>query len=384
MRKLLSILIGLALIAGAILVSKKIIADKKKPKPTHKKIVKTVFTIDADNKDIPIIITTSGNLNAKHKMQLFAEVQGVLITATKEFKSGTTYRKGETILRINSDEFFANMQSQKSNFNNSIISIMPDIRLDYPNEYQKWNSYLKSLDVSKTTPQLPTINSDKEKYFISGRGINTAYYNIKNLEVKLRKYRLSAPYNGIVTEALVTPGTLVRVGQKLGEFINTSVYEMEVSINAEFADLLKKGNAVKLHNTERSKEYTGRVIRINGQVDAKSQTIKAYIQVAHKDLKEGMFLEADLKAKSINNALEISRKLLVNDTQVFIVKNDTILNLIDVNPVYFSANKVIIKGVENGTQLLSKTVPGAYEGMAVKVYQQDNEKDGRQKTEESK
>jgi len=368
MRRILTIILGVALLAGAVLVSKKMIANKKKPKPTFKKIVKTVFVNDVENKEVPIVITTSGNLNAKHKMQLFAEVQGVLKPARKEFKSGTTYRKGETIIRINSDEFFANIQSQKSNFNNSIISIMPDIRLDYPNEYQKWQNYLKSLDVNKTTPKLPALNSDKEKYFISGRGINTAYYNIKNLEVKLSKYRLLAPYSGIITEALVTPGTLVRAGQKLGEFINTSSYEMEVSINAEFADLLKKGSTVKLHNVERTKEYTGKVIRIDGSVDTKSQTIKAYIQVAHKDLKEGMFLEADLKAKTIKNATEISRKLLVNNKQIFIV-NDTILNLIEVDPVYFSAEKVIIKGLKDGTKLLSKTVPGAYEGMVVKIYE---------------
>lgn len=368
MRRLLTILLGIALLAGAVLVSKKMIANKKKPKPTFKKIVKTVFVNEVKNKEVPVVITTSGNLNAKHKMQLFAEVQGVLKSSIKEFKSGTTYRKGETIIRINSDEFFANTQSQKSNFNNSIISIMPDIRLDYPNEYQKWQNYLKSLDVNKTTPQLPILNSDKEKYFISGRGINTAYYNIKNLEVKLSKYRLSAPYSGIITEALVTPGTLVRAGQKLGEFINTSSYEMEVSINAEFANLLKKGNTVKLHNIEHTKEYTGKVIRIDGSVDAKSQTIKAYIQVAHKDLKEGMFLEANLKAKTIMDATEISRKLLINDKQIFIV-NDTILNLVDINPVYFSAEKVIIKGLKNGTKLLSKTVPGAYEGMTVKIFE---------------
>jgi len=366
MRKLISILLGIALLAGAFFISKKMIANKKKPKPTFGKIIKTVYAQEAINKDVAIIISTSGILKAKHQLQLFAEVQGVLKTTPKEFKSGTTYQKGETIIAINSEEFFANLQSQKSNFNNSIISILSDIRLDYPKEYQKWETYLKSLDVHKKIPQLPTLNSDKEKYFISGRGINTAYYTIKSLEVKLAKYELSAPYHGIVSEALVTPGTLVRSGQKLGEFINVSVYEMEVSINASFADLLKKGTAVKLHNTERSKEYIGTVIRIDGRVDTNSQTIKAYIEVAHKDLREGIFLEADLKAKTVSNAIEISRKLLVNENQLFVI-NDTVLNLIEINPIYLSAEKAVIKGIENGTQLLSKPVPSAYKGMKVKI-----------------
>ncbi len=368
MRKILTIILGITLLVGAVFISKKFIANKNKPKPKFAKIVKKVSVDTVNNREIPIIITTSGNLTAKHKIEIFAEVQGVLKPSVKEFKAGISYRKGQTILRINSEEFYANLQSQKSNFYNSLTAILPDIRLDYPNEYQKWLDYLNSFDINKTTPKLPTFNTDKEKYFISGRGINTAYYNVKNLEVKLGKYSLRAPYNGILTEALVTPGTLVRVGQKLGEFINPSVYEMEVSVNAAFADLLKKGNTVKLHNLEKTKEYTGKVIRINGKVDATSQTIKAYIQVAHKELKEGIYLEANLIAKSEKNAIEIPRKLLINNKQLFVV-NDSVLGLIDVNPVYFSAENVVIKGIKDGTLLLSNTVPGAYEGMQIEISQ---------------
>ena len=133
-------------------------------------------------------------------------------------------------------------------------------------------------------------------------------------------------------------------------------------------DLLKKGNTVKLHNLEKTKEYTGKVIRINGKVDATSQTIKAYIQVAHKELKEGMYLEANLIAKSEKNAIEIPRKLLIDNKQLFIVK-DSVLGLIDVNPVYFSAENVVIKGIKDGTLLLSNTVPGAYDGMLIEISQ---------------
>ena len=368
MRKLLSIALGVLLLVGAVFIAKYLIDNKKKPKPKFDKIVKTVFVEEVLNKDIPIVITTSGNLTAKNKIDLFAEVQGVLKPSTKDFKAGTSYYNGENIIRINSDEFYANLQSQKSNFYNSITAIIPDIRLDYPNEFEKWQAYLNSFDINKTTPKLPEMNTDKEKYFISGRGINTAYYNVKNLEVKLGKYNLKAPFNGILTEALVTPGSLVRVGQKLGEFIDPSVYEIEVSVNAEFADLLKKGNTVKLHNLENTKEYRGKVIRINGKVDATSQTIKAYIQVAHKDLREGTYLEADLTARSESNAIEVSRKLLVDNKQMYIVR-DSILDLIDVNPVYFSAESAVVKGVENGTLMLSKPTPGAYQGMQVKIFE---------------
>lgn len=367
MRKYISIGLGIVIIIASIFVVKAMIASNKKPQRKAKKIVKTVFIDVVENKDIPIIINANGNLVAKNKIEIFSEVQGVLQTTSKDFKPGTSYHKGEVILKINNEEHYANLQAQKSNLYNAITSIMPDIRLDYPNEYKKWQNYLSSFDFDKTTPKLPEMNSEKEKFFISGRNIYTTYYNVKNMEVRLNKYIIRAPYNGILTDALVNPGSLVRQGQKLGEFINPSVYEMEVAINANYIDLLKKGNKVKLQTLDNSKTWNGKVIRVNGKVDQTSQTVKAFIQVDGKDLKEGMYLEANLVAKKEKDAYEMPRKLLVNNESVFVLK-DSILDLVKVNAVYFKDKTVVIKGLENGTKVLAKNVPGAYTGMAVKVF----------------
>ena len=367
MRKIILSVLGVLLIVGAIFLANYLIEKNNKPKPKFDRIVKTVFVETVENKEVPIILTASGNLVAKNKIEIYSEVQGVLKSTSKPFKEGTRFNRGETLLSINSDEFYASLQSQKSNLFNLITSIMPDLRLDYPNEFQKWQTYLKSFDFNQTTPKLPETSSDKEKYFVTGRGITTAYYNVKNLEVKLSKYRIRAPFSGVLTEALVTPGTLVRVGQKLGEFIDSSVFEMEVSVSSEFADLLKIGNTVALSNLERTKEYAGKVIRVNGKIDQTSQTIKAFIQVAHDDLKEGMFLEADLKAKDEKDAFEISRKLLIDNQSVYVVKNDSILSLVTIDPVYFGAETVVVKGLENDAKILTQSLPGAYEGMIVKI-----------------
>lgn len=366
MRKIILSVLGVLLIFAAILLAKYMIDNKQKPRPRFKKTTKTVFVEKVINKEIPIVIKASGNLVAKNKIELFSEVQGVLHIANKEFKSGVNFSKNETLLNINSDEFYASLQSQKSNLINNITAIMPDIRLDFPKEFTKWQTYLNSFDLNKTTPELPSFSSNKEKYFVSGKGITTGYFNIKNLEVRLKKYTIKAPYSGILTETFVSEGTLVRAGQKLGEFIDPSVFEMEVSINAAFADLLKIGNNVTLTNLERTKTYTGKVIRVNGKVDLASQTIKVFIEIAHKDLKDGMYLEANLVAKSEQNAIEISRKLLINNNSIYTVK-DTILKLIKVNPVYFNTATVVVKGLPNNTAILTQPVPGSFDGMVVKV-----------------
>ncbi len=355
------------MIVGGFFGAKTIIANKKSFKPRAQKVVKTVFTEVAQNGTVPIIVHANGNLVAKNRVELFSEVQGVFRKGSKLFKTGERYNKGETIIRIDAMEYAASVQSIKSNLFNQLTSIMPDLRLDYPEFFPKWEEYLNGFDMEKPTPQLPEMTSEKEKFFISGRGILTSYYNVKNLEQRLTKYRISAPFRGVLTETLVTEGTLIRSGQKLGEFINTDVYELEVAVSKKFSDLLKIGENVELSALDDSKTYAGKVTRINGRVDQSSQTIKAFIEVKDASLREGMYLEASLDAKQEPDAIEIDRNLLLEGDKIFIVR-DTILDMIDVKPVYFSDKTVVLKEVPDGTSIVSKPLLGAYTGMAVKVY----------------
>ena len=337
-------------------------------KPRPDKVVKTVFVDTVQNGKVSIVVPANGNLMAKQRVELYAEVQGVFTSGSKLYRAGQVYNKGETIIRIDASEYAASVQSAKSTLYNLITSIMPDLRLDYPEIFSKWQDYLNGFDIKKSTPSLPEMTSEKEKYFISGRGILTNYYNIKNLEQRLSKYRISAPFKGVLAEALVTEGTLIRAGQKLGEFINTEVYELEVAVSKTYSDLLKVGETVELSNLNRTKKYTGKVARINGRVDQASQTIKAFIEVKDEGLREGMYLEANLNAKEESDAIEVDRGLLLENDKIFVVR-DSILDLIDVKPVYFSNKKVVLKDVPDGLTIVSKPVVGAYAGMLVKVYE---------------
>ena len=368
MRKIILSILGVLIIVAAVFVAKMIIDSKTSSRPKVEKVVKTVFVEQVQNGTVPIVVPANGNLKAKNRMELYAEVQGVFRGGNKLFRTGQNYNKGENIIRIDANEYAANVQSAKSNLYNQLTSIMPDLRLDYPDIFPKWQAYLTVFDMGKTTPELPAMTSEKEKYFISGRGILTTYYNVKNMEQRLSKYRIYAPYKGVLTDALVTEGTLIRAGQKLGEFINTEVYELEVSISKNFSDLLKVGEQVELTNLDKTKNFTGKVIRINGSIDQATQTIKAFIEVRDSNLREGMYLEASLYANEEANAIEVDRNLLMENNQIFVVR-DSILDLIDVNPVYFSDKKVVLKEIPDGTTILSKPVMGAYTGMLVKQYQ---------------
>ena len=148
---------------------------------------------------------------------------------------------------------------------------------------------------------------------------------------------------------------------------------MEVAIGKEYGDLLRIGKSVALSDLNKTKTYTGTVTRINASIDQATQTITTFIEVKEPSLREGMYLEANLDAKKEENAIEIDRSLLQDGNKIFVVR-DSILDIVDVHPVYFSDKKVVLKGVPNGNVILNKPVPGAYAGMLVKVFQNKGQK----------
>ncbi|MFT7073865.1 MAG: multidrug efflux pump subunit AcrA (membrane-fusion protein), partial [Patiriisocius sp.] len=358
MRQIILVGIGILLVVGAFFGAKMIIANKNRPKPKVEKVVKSVFVETVTNATVPIVIPANGTLTAKNRLEIFAETQGVFRSSAHDFKAGQEYRKGQILLSLDSAEYYASVQAAKSEFKNLIASLMPDLRLDYPESFPAWERYLKSINVDKPLPESPQITSENVEYFITGRGVQTSYFNIKNLEQRLGKFRITAPFNGILTEALVTKGTLIRTGQKLGEFIDPTVYEVALAVEKEFSDLLKEGEEVTFASIDSAKEYTGKVSRINARIDQATQTVKVFAAVKGEGLKEGMYLEAQLEARDEVDAIKILRKLLINESQIFVVK-DTVLDLINVTPVYFSSKEVVLKGVPNGTKILSKSIPGA-------------------------
>lgn len=370
MRIFITSILGILLLGGAFFAAKQMAASRQVPKPVEQKIVTPVFAEKVQNKSTPITLTTSGNLVAQNKVEIFAEVQGIFESSAATFKPGSQYTKGQTLLRINSDEHRANIKAQKSVLYNQMVQFLPDLKLDYPEVFPKWEEYIQGFDVNKSLKALPETTTQKEKLFITGKGIYTTFYNISNLEERLGKYTVTAPFSGVLTEVLVNPGALVRPGQKLGEFINTGIYEMEVNINIAYMDLLRVGKSVELHSLERATHWTGKVIRVNGRVDQASQTIKVYIQVSGKDLKEGMYLEADLEAKQVPNTYEVNRKLLNDNNKLFVVK-DTVLEMVVVEPIFFKESTVIVKGLADGQMIVSKPVPGAYNGMRVSLLAND-------------
>ena len=366
LRIIITSLLGLLILFGAYKLATNLAASRNIPKPIENKIITPVSALLVKNRTTPISLKTSGNLVAKNQIEIFSEVSGIFESSAHLFKSGSRFQKGETLLNINGDELRSNLRAQKSNLINQITLFLADLKFDYPDAFPNWEAYVRNVDINRALDKFPEPTSEKERLFILSKGINTLYYNIENLQKRLGKHVITAPYNGVLTEVMINPGALIRNGQKIANFISTSSYEMVANINVSYMDLLKIGKQVELHNLERTKSWKGRIARLNGIVDQATQTIEVYIQVSGSGLREGLYLEADLEVKALANTYELDRKLLFDQNKLFIIQ-DTILEPIVVKPLFYNESTVIVEGLPEGTQILGKPVPGSHAGMRVAI-----------------
>jgi len=99
MRKIILFVLGVVLLVGAIFGAKFIIDSKEPPETKIRKTVKTVFVDTVQNSTVPILIPANGNLIAKHRVELYSEVQGVFEFSAKPFRAGQSYKKGQALIK---------------------------------------------------------------------------------------------------------------------------------------------------------------------------------------------------------------------------------------------------------------------------------------------
>jgi len=365
-RKIVISIIGVLVLAGAIFLSRQLSSSPPENQTTQsgKSVAVVVESKKVENQPIDSYINITGRLQPEDKIDIYAEVSGVFEGAAKPFKVGVPFRKGQVLMKINDEEARQNMFAQKNGFINTLAQVVPDLKIDYPEIYESWKNYLLEIDTKDNLPPLPETSTDQQKLFLTGRNIYSQYYNIKQLEARLSKYTIYAPFNGTLTEVNINQGTLVRNMQRLGEFMRTGVYELEAALNIDELQHVSSGQKIKLKATSDGKSYNGTVTRINEKVDQQTQTVKTFVRVVGAELKSGMYMEGRILAQTFEESLQLPRESLIEQSKVFIIK-DSIATLQKVDVLDISEDQAVIKGLSDGLHVITEGRNASFEGTKV-------------------
>ena len=213
-KSLLRFLAGLAILAVGFLIAQALIGMKQEStisaRPAQPRPVKVVEFVPSDV--IPVT-PIEGRVDALNRMDVFAEVNGVLALGGREFREGMRFRAGEVMLALDDAEPQAALVAQRSQLLQLLSASMADLRLDYAGSWPQWQAYIQAFDVNGPCEPFPEFSTDREQFFLANRGILSAYHTIRSAEERLAKYAVRAPFDGTLTSTLVRPGALVRAGQ---------------------------------------------------------------------------------------------------------------------------------------------------------------------------
>lgn len=314
-------------------------------------------------------IVASGRVYSKSEVALSAEVSGKILAGNVPFKKGQKFRKGDLLIKVYDKEAGLSLKANKSTFLNSLAGILPDYKIDYPDNYENWYSFFESIDIEKDLSELPEIKSTKEKVFLASRNILSSYYNIKSAESTFKKHSIYAPFSGSIISVNVEVGGFAGMGTRLGNIINTRNLEVEVPLKIEDANWVNRGDKVVLKNELTSESWTGIVGRKSGDLDVETQSVSVFVDVTNNKktaLYKRQYLKAYFSSLKIDGVMKVPRNSIINSDQIFVVENG-LLKRDNLNVVKVSEKFAYINGLDEGTMIVVQPLVNASENTKVKI-----------------
>lgn len=314
----------------------------------------------------PITASGFGQVTSSSMINIMSEVQGE-IRANILLKKGTSFKQGQLLFTIQNDDVKMALKARKSNYLMLLTNLLPDLKLDYGDNFEAWLEFFNKIDVEKKLPPLPETKSFKEKNFIVSKNVLTEYYNIQSDEERLKKYAITAPFSGSILNAFTDDGAITNPGSPVISVIREGNMEIEVPIANDDIDRVKVGADVILSD-ENGGVASGKVVRKGTYINANTQTVPVFIEIKESDIPiyNGMYLDASIACEGVENIVELPRKAIFNKNEIYIVENGK-LKIQPLNIKMFLEETVLVKDMPDGEVVVMEPLINAKEGLEVET-----------------
>lgn len=354
MKKNQLILIGIfVFITAAIFIR---VRMNKKEVVKETKSAQTILyvpTSSVNNQLNEIELISYGQISPSMEVDLSFEVQGKLEKGDLTLKPGVKFRANQLLYKVNQDEAFYSLSSRKVQLANLVIGVMADIELDFPSEKSKWLNFMENLKPENRLPALPTMRNQKERMFITSRGIMTEYYSIRSLESRMEKYFLLAPFSGTVLEVYAEPGSIANPGGKIARVAKTGDFEVKVPISLSTVKLFQQKGTASFNDAEGKTIGTGKIIRVSDVINQKTQSVDVYysIQASNKEtIFNGQFVNVEINQTATQESFIIPRNA-VKDNKVHVIENKKLVQR-QIIVVGSKPDSVYVSGLKNGDEVV--------------------------------
>jgi membrane fusion protein (multidrug efflux system) len=319
--------------------------------------------------NIPSRVTGPGRLASVAEIDIVSEASGKIEPGAVALKKGASFSKGDVLFVIYPDEAVLTLKARKSQYQNTLASILPDLVIDFPDHEKGFYEFFSSIQVDKPLPDLPEISDDKLKIFLASRNVISEYYRIQSDELQLNRRKVKAPFNGTYKEVYMEIGAYTNMGGRVARAIRTDEMELEVPLDRTDASWINLGDPVSVHSENRGLTWEGKVIRKSQYVDENTQSQEIFVYIPYnrqQPLLAGEYLDATFPVRPINNVMEIPRNSVFNTNEVFIVREGRLAKR-QINVVKVNERTLIFNGLAKGDSVVVQQLINVSEGTLVQL-----------------
>jgi RND family efflux transporter MFP subunit len=331
-----------------------------------------VRVITAQPERVRLTVKSQGQVAAEHSIDLVSELQGGITRVARAFVTGGYFRTGDVLLEIDATDY-------------ELARVRAEARVA---------EELETMEVEKSEAALAAegLFPLREARVASAEArVQSARAELAQAEADLKRTKIKAPYDGRMLFTQVDLGQYVSKGQALGRLYSTGAAEIRLPLTDQQLRYLKQpfgarptddflDTAVTLHAEVggRAAEWQGKLHRMEGAVDPDSRVWYAVVRVddpyglRHPEqqtpLAVGLFVEAEIEGRTVDNVFQLPRSALRNEDNVLIIDADNRLRRrkVDVLRTDFKS-ALISSGLQAGDRVCVSPVEAFVDGLLVEI-----------------
>lgn len=339
-----------------------------------------VDVIELKQSDFQVTVHATGTVRAAQEVALVPEVSGKVIWISPQLVTGGLFKKGETLIKIDPSDFELATEKARAEIAQVQVALATE-RERAKVALAEWER-IEIADKGKPGPLVSREIQMRQQQ----ANLAAAEANLQLAQLNLERTRLKAPFNGRISQEQVDLGQYVRSGVSLGMLSGTDRAEIYVPLpytelqwlTIPAAGSRQSGSAVEVFLPGQTKPlWQGKIVRSLGEIDPATRMATVIIAVdnpypqersaGHPDLETGMFVDIQLKGKSLGTVISIPRKALRNNRQVWVVDGENRLRIRQVEVIRREKTQLLIgKGLSPGEQIVTTSLSAVADGMLLR------------------
>jgi len=200
--------------------------------------------------------------------------------------------------------------------------------------------------------------------------VNSAYANLKNIEVQLGNTTIRSPIAGIITTQNVNPGQVVTANTTLITLVDTSSLKLKTAIGQDRVTQLTPGQQVSIYvDSYNDRSFVGTISSIGPIAVSTGEVFPVEITLSNEDgLMAGMSARSTLIIKAQGIAVPLTAVQQENGQSFLFVAKEGQINRRLVRTGFGNDTEVLVlEGITEGEQVVITSLNSLTDGMQVKI-----------------